>query len=293
MKHLLLTRIQGALIGAHTIYITPQQIAPNQLVIDTTPALASGIDSLISHGKLDLQDWSQHVFVEPIQPEQAIVAMLPLMLFFHEDRVKLREIIVNISHTWHLDWETCSSAVVLGYILSRSLTESFNSKTIVSQLLDEAINLHPLIFQELSAIDRLLDRSSSLEQMRQRQQATPHPIIASTLLAIYCLLSTPEDFLMAIRRAERFEDRSQLTYALTGILAGAHNSLTGIPLNGCIATQNREYWLLAAENLLGAWAGVYQAQGSSAKIAALPASSAPPLAPPLSVASPQVIQQRR
>ncbi len=292
MKHLLLTRFQGALIGANTIYITPHQITPNQLVIDTTPALVSGINSSILHGKFDLQDWSQQIFTEPIRSEQAIVAMLPLMLFFHEDRVKLREIIINISHNWHLDWETCSSAVVIGYIISRSLTESFNAKTIVSQLLDEAINLHPAIFQELSTIDRLLDRCS-LEQMRQRQHATPHPIIASTLFAIYCFLSTPEDFLLAIRRAERFEDRSQLTCALTGILAGAHNSLTGIPLNGYLATQNREGWLLAAENLLSAWAGVYQPQASSAKIAALPASSAPPLAPPLSVASPQVIQQRR
>jgi ADP-ribosylglycohydrolase len=293
MKHLLLTRFQGALIGANTIYITPHQIAPNQLIVDTTPALASGINSLVLHGKFDLQDWSQHILTEPIRSEQAIVAMLPLMLFFHEDRVKLRDIIINISHNWHLDWETCSSAVVVGYIISRSLTESFNSKTIVSQLLDEAINLHPSIFQELSTIDRLLDRASSLEQMRQRQQATPHPIIAATLLAIYCLLSTPEDFLLAIRRAERCEDRSQLTYTLTGILAGAHNSSTGIPLNGYLATQNRADWLLAAENLLNVWAGVYQPQGSSAEIAALPASSAPPLALPLSVASPQVIQQRR
>lgn len=292
MKHLLLSRFQGALIGANTIYITPNQIAPNQLIIDTTPALASGINSTIVHGKFDLQDWSQHILTEPIRSEQAIVAMLPLMLFFHEDRVKLREILINVSHNWHLDWETCSSAVVVGYIISRSLTESFNSKTIVSQLLDEAINLHPAIFQELSTIDRLLDRCS-LEQMRQRQHGTPHPIIAATLSAIYCFLSTPEDFLLAIRRAERFEDRSHLTCALTGILAGAHNSLTGIPLNGYIATQNREHWLLAAENLLSAWAGVYQPQGASEEIAALPVSSAPPLALPLSVASSQVIQQRR
>ncbi|WP_310428210.1 ADP-ribosylglycohydrolase family protein [Chamaesiphon sp. VAR_48_metabat_135_sub] len=292
MKHLLLTRFQGALIGANTIYITPHQINPNQLIMETSPALIDGMTSLIRSGRVEPQDWEQNIFIDTPSPERAIVAMLPLMLFFHDDRVKLRETLITVSHSWQLDWETCSSAVAIGYIISRSLTESFNPRTIISQLLDEMLNLHPLLFQELSTIDRLLAQSSSLHQVTQRLTTTPHPIIASTVLAIYCLLSTPEDFSLATRRAYQIEDRSQLTCALTGILAGAQNSLTGIPLNGYIATQEREQWLLAAESLLTSWAGVYHEHSASQSIALLPASFQPTVAYPLSVAAPQVIQQR-
>ena len=290
MKHLLLTRFQGALIGANTIYISSQQIAPNQLLIDITPALMSGINSLIHHGRFDPQDWSQNIFTDIPTPDRAMVAMLPLMLFFHDDRVKLREMLINVSHSWESDWETCSSAVAIGYIISRSLTESFNPRTIVSQLLDDTVNLHPLIFQELSTIDRLLDRASSLHQVTQRLTATPHPIVTPTVLAIYCFLSTPEDFSIAIRCAHQIDSRSQFTCALTGILAGAHNSLTGIPLNGYIATQEKEQWLLAAESLLTAWAGVYHDRRSHQ--ISLPTSSQSMAAYPLAVASPQVMQRR-
>jgi hypothetical protein len=292
MKHLLLTRLQGALIGSSTIYINSQQIAPNQLVIDTTPALMGGIESLTRYGKFDLQDWVQSTFTDSVSPDRAILTMLPLMLFFHDDRVKLREILVSVSHTWQLDWETCSSAVAIGYIISRSLTESFHPRTIIPRLLDETINIHPLLFQELSTIDRLLDRSSSLHQVTERSMAIPHPTISSTILAIYCFLSTPEDFSIANRRADRIENRSELTCALTGILAGAQNSLTGIPLNGYIATQAKEQWLLAAEGLLSSWAGVYLEPSLSRAMPLLPAGAQLAVAYPLSVASPQVIQQR-
>ena len=278
MKHLLLTRLQGALIGANTIYSDRQQISPNQLMLDTNLALMDGMSSLTRHGKYESQDWTKNIFTDIPNPERAMVAMLPLMLFFHDDRVKLREILVNVSHSWQLDWETCSSAVAIGYIISRSLTESLNSRTI-AQLLDEMPNLHPRIFQELSTIERSGDRTS-LHQVAQRLAIDSHPMITQTVLAIYCFLSTPEDFSLATRRAYHSQSQSQLTCALTGILAGAHNSLTGIPLNGYIATQEKEQWLSAAESLLAAWAGVYHE---------LPSTNS---AHPLAVASPRVMQRR-
>jgi ADP-ribosylglycohydrolase len=280
MEHLLLTRFQGALIGGNIIYLDRHQIAPNQLIIDLSPVLIGGINSLIDRGKFEPQDWSERVLPDRTNSAQAIVAMLPLMLFFHDDRVKLRAVLIDVSHGWQLDWETCSSAVAIGYIISRSLTESFDLSTIIAQLLDEMTNLHPLVFQELSTLDRLLAGASSLHQVTDKSATIEHPIVRSTIQAIYCVLSTPEDFSVATRRVARLEDRSPLSSALTGILAGAYNSLTGIPLNGYIATQERSQWLLLAESLLNSWAGFYRKQGS------LPSTH------PLAVAAPQVIQRR-
>lgn len=281
MKHLLLNRFQGALIGGNTIYLSPYQITPNQLMIDTTPALISGITKLTDHNRFDLQIWAESTYSAISSPDRSIVAMLPLMLFFHDDRVKLREILINVSQTWQLDWETCSSAVAIGYIISRSLTESFNHQTIIPQLLDEMTNLHPLLFQELSTISALLAQSISLHQINQQLTTIPHPIISPTVLAIYCFLSTPEDFSLATRRAYHTKNRSQLTCALTGVLSGAENSLAGIPLNGYIATQEKSQWLFAATRLLSAWAGVHHEHSLSHSNV-----------DSLSVASPQVMQRR-
>jgi hypothetical protein len=280
MNHLLLNRFQGALIGGNTIYISSYQITPNRLIIDTSPALMSGITSLIYRDRFVAQAWATNITIDIATPDRSVVAMLPLMLFFHDDRIKLREILIEVSHSWQLDWETCSSAIAIGYIISRSLTESFNAQTIIPQLLDEMNNLHPLLFQSLSMIAALLEQPSSLHQVTQ-QLTTTHPIIAPTVLAIYCFLSTPEDFGLSTRRAYHTKNRSPLTCALTGILSGAQNSLAGIPLNGYLATQDRAQWLSAAENLLNAWAGVYHEYSSQS-----------PASYPLSVASPRVMQRR-
>lgn len=291
MKHLLLARFQGALIGGNIVYINQHQIAPNQLIVDTTPALIAGTTSLIHHHRFDPETWARNIQPDIFSSDCALIAMLPLMLFFHDDRVKLRETLIDVSHSWELDWETCSSAVAIGYIISRSLTESSNPRTIISQLLEETINLHPDLYQSLSAIDRLLAQAHSLHQVTERLTANPHPIITPTVLAIYCFLSTPADLGLATRRAARIEYKHQLTCALTGILSGAENSLAGIPLSGYLATQERDRWLLAADNLLSAWAGVYH-EHSSRSIGLLPASSQPTLAYPLAIAAPQVIQRR-
>ncbi|WP_310412166.1 ADP-ribosylglycohydrolase family protein [Chamaesiphon sp. OTE_8_metabat_110] len=256
MKHLLLTKFQGALIGGNLIYLDRYQIAPNQLIMNTTPALIDGINYLTFGGKFAIEDWSKRVNPDLNNSASALIAMLPLMLFFHEDRPKLREVVINISHEWQLDWETCSSAVAIGYLVSRSLTESFNTKTAISQLLDEMTNLHPLIFQELSTLDRALAGSMSLHQVERRLARIEQPVITSVLLAMSSFMATPEDFSLATRRVAKLETRSLLACALTGILAGAHNSLSGIPLNGYIATQERTQWQALAAQLLNAWAGV-------------------------------------
>jgi hypothetical protein len=280
MKHLLSTRFPGALIGGNLIYLTPHQIAPNRLMQESELVLKNGINSLIQYGKYVDRDWEQNIFSKPPTAERAIVAMLPLMLFFHDDRLKQREVLINVSHGWELDWETCSSAVAIGYIISRSLTESFDASTIVAQLLDEAINLHPLLFQSLGTIDRQLDRFDSLYKFTHPSLPILHPIVSATVLAIYCLLCAPEDLSLALRLAYQ-SDGSQLTCALTGILAGAQNSIAGIPLNGYLATQHREQWLRTADNLLATWAGVDRVLSSDRNGDA-----------PLPIAAPRVIQPR-
>lgn len=287
MKHLLLTRFQGGLMGGNIIYLSQRQIAPNQLFLDSTPAMMGGIDSLIRCGGFNLEDWLQSTSSVEDVPGRSIIAMVPLMLFFHEDRPKLRQIIIDISRSQKLDWETCSSAIAIGYIISRSISETCEPREIIPQLLDEMTNLHPLLFQQLSEIDRLLAQPSSLQQTLQKLTITTHLTLTPTTLAIYCFLSTPEDFSLAIRCAHQIPHQTQLTCALTGILAGVHNSSTGIPLNGLLATQQRLQWITTSENLLNLWAGVYQIPGGASA-----EEHRFPIPYTLPIAAPKVIQRR-
>jgi ADP-ribosylglycohydrolase len=283
MKHLLIARFQGTLIGGNTIYINPQQIAPNQLSIDATPAIMAGIDSLIRCGDFDEDDWiSSTSRVMQVHSQErnsiAILAMIPLILFFHADRVKLREIVISVSQSLHLDWETCSSAIAIGYIISRSMTETFTPRTILAELAADMNNLHPGLLQQLSIIEWALNRPTSIQQLKQQLTQEIHHSILATAIAIYCFFSTLEDFNLSILRAYHSDADNRLTCAVTGILSGAYNSLTGIPINGDIATQARGRWMEAAENILNLWAGFSDINQGRALV--------------VSIASPRVIQGR-
>jgi hypothetical protein len=284
MKHLLLARFQGTLIGGNTIYINPQQIAPNQLSIDATPAIMAGIDSLIGCGGFDEADWISRTsgVMQSHYKERnsiAILTMTPLILFFHDDRVKMREIIISVSQSLHLDWETCSSAIAIGYIVSRSMTETFTPRSILAELAVEMTNLHPSLLQQLTIIEWALNRPTSIHQLKQQLTPDIHHSILATAIAIYCFFSTPEEFGLTILRAYHSDADNRLTCAIAGILAGAYNSLTGIPLNGDMATQGRARWMKAAENLLNGWAGFSNKNKSGGALV-------------VSIASPRVIQGR-
>jgi hypothetical protein len=284
MKHLLLARFQGTLIGGNTIYINPQQIAPNQLSIDATPAIMAGIDSLVRRGDFDDADWISNTArtMQSHYKERnsiAILTMTPLILFFHDDRVKLRETIISVSQSLHLDWETCSSAIAIGYIVSRSVTETFTPKSILAELAVEMTNLHPSLLQQLTIIEWALNRPTSIHQLKQQLTPDIHHSILATAIAIYCFFSTPEEFGLTILRAYHSDADNRLTCAIAGILAGAYNSLTGIPLNGDMATQGRARWMEAAGNLLNGWAGFSNKNNSGGALV-------------VSIASPRVIQGR-
>jgi ADP-ribosylglycohydrolase len=283
MKHLLLARFQGTLIGGNTIYINPQQIAPNQLSIDATPAIMAGIDSLIRCGDFHEADWisSTSRAIQSHSKERnsiAILVMTPLILFFHADRVKLREIIIRVSQGLHLDWETCSSAIAIGYIISRSITETVTPKSILAELAAEMTNLHPNLVQQLTIIEWALNRPTSIHQLKQQLTPDIHHSILATAIAIYCFFSTLEEFNLSILRAYHSDADNRLTCAIVGILSGSYNSLTGIPLNGNIATQGRARWMEAAENLLNLWTG-FSGKNKGGSLV-------------VSIASPRVIQGR-
>jgi hypothetical protein len=258
MKHLLLARFQGALLGGNSIYLNPHQTQPNPLVTENLPALLGGIDSLIRCQGFNREDWLQSSYPSIAQPTQAIVTMLPLMLFFHDDRGRLAEVVTELGESWQLDRVTITGTLAIGYLLAAAITENLQPNQIIPELSTALPEIDPLVSEQLSIIPALLDRYASLHQVRAVFTPIAHPIATPIALASYCFLSAPEDFNLAVRRAHHINYQNHLTCALTGILAGAHNSFTGMPIGAYLATQGREQILPRSAKLLAVWSGSYQ-----------------------------------
>lgn len=316
MRYSLLSRFQGALLGSlvgerlvgggcqhqalgGSLLTSPklENTQTHQQLSVWNQLATCGTESLIRCGGLNLEDWwllldqaSSSVCLKcvPSMSESA-VAMLPIALFFHEDEIKLRQQLLTCQNLWEHQSETSEGVLAIAYAISLALTEQLNCATLIARIqLYLGTSQTPLL-RQLEQVQMLLEKGAGLEttltQLRREAQIRGESLgraYTSIALAFYCFLSTPEDFRLAVSRAARIGYQPQITTALTGALAGAYNSIIGIPVNWRLTANrinNGNQRLQLANRLLEAWAGVYD-------VSALGQGQ------PLAVAAPRVIQPR-
>lgn len=316
MKYSLLNRFRGALVGSLVGEMLGNKSCPNlglgrmvQIPLKSEDAQASpllsqwnqiatcGTESLIRNGRLSLEDWilpsgqtPSSLFLPSVDVStQVVVAMLPIALFFHEDEIKLRQNLLEAVTAWQQKPEVLEGALAVAYAIALALTETLNVTTLIPQIITALDTQETPFVQQLQQIQRLLEQGASLDttltQLRREAQSRNEPLKyhhTSVALAFYCFLSTPEDFRLCVNRAYLSRYHPQTTATLTGILAGAYNSIIGIPISWRL-TANRTsiglHRLQLADRLLEVWSGVYDISSSVERNR-------------LTVAAPQVIQPR-
>ncbi len=223
--------------------------------------------SLIRCGGLDVKDWRDtwEAFTQSeldyspntegkiiLHPCEAAVATLPIALFFHENKAKLREKLLLATEVWHnQNASECQTGVfAVGYAIARSLKERLDPATVIPQTITYLATDNALT-ELLSQVQILLEQGADLEratthlyksaialqegqgESEKKSQmnliVNPEKFIPMAI-AFYCFLSTPEDLHLSVFRAARCGIASPLTCALTGALSGAYNGSAAIPL---------------------------------------------------------------
>lgn len=121
--------------------------------------------------------------------------------------------------------------------------------------------------QQLLKVKNLLESGAGLDsaQAELTREEKPGNAIA---MALYCFLSTPEDFRLSVLRADRLGRYSKTIATLTGALSGAYNSTAGIPATWQISLERSnlaQKWQIASSynmlrltnTLMAVWSGVY------------------------------------
>lgn len=226
-----------------------------------------GAKNLIQLGRFDVDAW--HNTFEPnsedtinYHPTTAILATLPIALFYHENEIKLRQNLqLALGAVGQDDPVIRDGALAVGYAIAQSLKEKLNVATLIGQIIAFIGEPHQ-ITQHLGQVQTLLEQQASLEQAVTQLSNEPSTPIA---LAFYCFLSTVEDFRLSLRRAVQ-TNQPQLTSAIVGALSGAYNSKSGIPINWQLreSDANLAAWGITAaemlqlsDSLVAVWSGVY------------------------------------
>lgn len=272
--------------------------------------IAATAQSLVACQTLDLADWQQRFPAQPEHrsPDQSMdlsevaIATLPLVLFFHEDELKLRQALQSASQQLGGQPHSILGAWVVGFAIAQALQERLHLPTLIGQILTVLPSIAPetagvtLLAQQLQQVQSLVSQRAGLETARTQliryasEQGDPKICQQTTAIALafYCWLSTPDDSQLAVLRSHRFAYRFPVVGALTGALAGAYNGYTSLPANWCLAVKSSSQtdasvdsgqaqpdWLTLASNLLSTWSGTYDLHGCTTQPRPLPAIAAP------------------
>lgn len=311
MRYSLSSRFRGTLLGAALGDILGKSTAIIEQRSDSqwNRLAVLGAQSLIRLGRFDLEDWcdafgkdsilgmgaaSSLAHAMHLVSTKAIIATLPIALFYHENEIKLRQNVQQLVTLWQdgsggavMKAFVLDGALALGYAIAQSLTEKLNASTLIPQTIAFLGEPHTQVAQHLAQVQTLLEQGASLERAVTEliRYAWPSTPIA---LAFYCFLSTVEDLPLSVLRAVKTGYQPQITSAITGALSGAYNSTAGIPSTWRLTVSRTNAKPLAAwgitteaqmlelsDSLVAVWSGIYEQGKYSVSLTPIAAIAAP------------------
>ncbi|MDF0551553.1 ADP-ribosylglycohydrolase family protein [Kamptonema sp. UHCC 0994] len=192
-----------------------------------------------------------------LHPSEAAIATLPVAMFFHENKAKLREKLEQVAGVWQtpsqVEQDLAVGTLGVGYAIARALKEKLNPSTLISETLTY-LGVDTPLGNLLVQVQILLEQNASLEAAQTQlyksavvkhkpevpQRSLDLKFVSPSFfvpiaIAFYCFLSTPENLRLAVIRAARMGVEPQLTCSLVGALSGAYNSAVGIPVEWRVA----------------------------------------------------------
>lgn len=276
MRYPLINRFKGALLGALLGEILAKDGQRQDYIsCDVSEILLLGTKNLIELGKLDLDNWPD----EHLKPSpdlnctdglllRAMIATLPVALFFHDHSTHLRQQLLEMLPIWGGEPVIRDGTLAVGYAIAKSLTEELHPQTLIPEIISFIGDTSTLLPDKLIKLNNLLYQGVGLETVQaefSREGDLGHAII----MGLYCFLSTVEDLQLAVLRATHREHtregktgnlHSATISIITGALSGAYNSTLGIPVkwHGLLSPNNsRTPVLELADALVAVWSGVY------------------------------------
>ncbi|MBW4625486.1 MAG: ADP-ribosylglycohydrolase family protein [Brasilonema octagenarum HA4186-MV1] len=313
MRYSLASRFKGTILGA----IIGEQIAfsrSKQLQSAGTLKVPSlhwsnmailYAESLISLGRLETQNWQkpqQQEFTNLKNSYGAILATLPVALFFHDNTVKLRQNLLLATEIWQDDPVVRDGTLAVGYAIARSLTEKLSPQTLISQTISFVGETQTNLPQQLLEVNNLLEHGAGLKTV-QTELGKEEKLSNIIALAFYCFLGSIEDFRLSILRAIQDSNRYSAIGAMTGALSGAYNSAVGIPVtwqlmllqqrpaqDSKLADSSKMVEL--ANAIMAVWSGVYNLASHPDQVNEESGAMTPPLLSLQATAAPHVIRLR-
>ncbi|HEY9847347.1 MAG TPA: ADP-ribosylglycohydrolase family protein, partial [Candidatus Caenarcaniphilales bacterium] len=236
MQYSLLNRFRGTLGGAalgktwrrpaglaKPELPNPQGESPRRLLEEPAPGELPEVhrttqlyaETLINFGDLNLTHLQRRVSTGGAS--SFLGALLPVILFFHEDEARLGQKICQISSLWSASLELQAGMLAVAYAIAQALREQLSPPTLIPHTVAYLRDVNVSLIHQLQQVQGLLEQGAGLDRtlkLLTHQPPEVQSINRSVALAFYCFLSTPEDFRLTLSRAVRTADQPQLAAML-------------------------------------------------------------------------------
>lgn len=263
MRYSLLSRFQGALVGAalgeilgvccrvrqrqrsadswlrvdHWGFAAAQELLPlgwGQVVVD-------GSGQLTQTNRWDLEKLTNRLDLnsKDYRSGGLAIATLPLTLYFHDDIDQLQTQIQQAIAGWMSDAipdpELLSSVLIVSYGMALALREEFDPTRLIPDLIADLGTqaLTPIVNQMLHQVQTLVEERTSLAiatSQLARSYLPHHPELFDLSIVLTSVLTVPDDFRLSLLQVVQVSRQPQTACAIAGAILGTYNSLAGLPV---------------------------------------------------------------
>ena len=256
MRYSITSRFHGALLGATIAEKISNPSKSNSTAI--AKLIIPGAQSLIELGRFERQSWLKKLLILELTPLQAVVATLPLALFYHDNKINLRSNLLSVASIWQYEPVIQESILAIGYAIAQALTEKLHPTKLIPQIVSFIDAPNTELTDALQQVQTLLEQKAGIEKTIIAKGSS---VTNSVALAFYYFLSTVEDISLSVKRSIQSPFASK---EIVGALSGAYNSAANIPSSWQIVadsqTSPKAEMLQLSEDLVAVWSGVYDSK---------------------------------
>ena len=220
-------------------------------------------------------------FGEKITVSELALAVLPIILYYHDDLHQLESLLYQHAKYWRIPLSNLDGILWWSAAISLILREKLVPENLWQQLAIICKIFSTSFRENLTSLQTLFNQGLSIKEITEELYWAVNPSNFPFLLSLYCFSQTPEDFSLALKQAMKVENRTAELLVLTGFLSGAHNIGIGLPVKWDKFCQNRndhQKICQLGRKIFDLWSGVYF-PGNNVNISAI-------------IATPRTLQNR-
>lgn len=312
MSYFLLNKFQGAFFGSLAISKLATQNQQLETAFDNEKSfhqkqqwflfLNQTVVSEMPNQEKLLNIWWKTVFDNfPITQENLAdnnfcsifsLSVLPVVLYYHDYWHYLAEFVTKRGKQLQKSQIEIDNVLVWCYAVRLALRGELASYNLTEGVVQGTKIQQDSVILWLKKLELFFLEGLSLEELLEDLCSIDHKEIA---LSLFCFLSNPQDFELTVRQALFLEQSFARASALSGVLSGAYNGLTGIPINW-----RNLYWhqsfdrqlIVQIEEMIDEWLGIDQGKNKRNTSSVITAPQILQPRPSLQVISQQEYQSR-